>query len=193
MLATSNLTDKDGGGVATDLPDRSILPKDDRLEQEVAQIKRWLRDHVDPRLTAVDEWSLHAPVTDVSLAAVLDKLITPFVYWLREQPLGTAPKTSLPESVKPQAKSIPNPTDSIPMPGGSLSNWPPGPFLEQYGLSVDEHARALGMMKVYPNRYLGKDEFQAVTRQLKEWGYWSANAPGKDGKSIWWWEKREGT
>lgn len=139
----------------------------------------WLEDHVDPVLGQIQAHFSGSPLDDVERAAILDKCLTPLVYWVRDQPLTA--------TTSPAAHPVPAPVGASPQvsqPGGSLSQL--ADFKQKYGLIGYNEGK--GWETIRPSGFLGKD-FNTVNKQLKDWGYHSVERH-EDGKRVWEWEKR---
>lgn len=137
------------------------------------QLQRWLKEHVEPRLALIGpRYELYGHEV---VAAILDKAISPLVYWVRDQPSSSneAPRS---------------PVGPAPSGGSSLSTWPPQEFLSKWDLSCD--GQTLGKQVIWPNQFLGRD-FKTVDTQLVEWGYRSFQEQDKNGKRIYGWERLE--
>ena len=146
---------------------------------EGSLFQKWLKEHVEPRVLAIEEMVKNQPMTDIYTGAILDKCITPFVYWAAE---------STNQPYKSQATSTPPVTgSSSSVPGSSLSQTIPPGFKEKYGLiSVSDGVKE----RIDTTRRLG-DDWKTVNKQLKDWGYWSHQSQS-EGKIVWYWERRVG-
>lgn len=154
---------------------------------EKAKFHEWLAVHVDPRIKAVAEASAKAPMNDVEYAAVLDKAISPFVYWLREQPSSVTPSTAQPVPRHPTSSASP----ILQGPAGSLSQNVPQAFMDGWGLYKTTHDEALGFERLYLDRYIADfKDFKKLDDQLKSWGFVSVQRVDDRGKTLRLWERR---
>lgn len=140
---------------------------------EGIMFQRWLKEHVEPRLVAIEALVERQPMTDVYTGAILDKCITPFVYWAREQPLS-------------QSQAAPSSASVVPQPGNSLSTQIPEGFKQEWGLIQLSDGK--GVERIEASRHLG-DAWKRVSDQLKTWGFQSRQEVS-EGKSRWFWERR---
>lgn len=145
------------------------------------QFQAWLKEHVEPILVYMQAESERAPLSDVELSAVLDKAISPLVYWVRDNPLlvGSASQSG-PVPATKTSSSPQNPTG-----GGSLSNGPPEEFLKQYGLRRDMSRDGRRIEMYVLDEFLGKETFRKVNDQMRVWGYRYNSAPGEYGQVNW--------